>query len=389
MVERVIRSAGAAMGVLEAAHVGGTEFDVWARCVCDAAASLYQSDLVGLSILERTDDRYRTLQQLGVHERAAPAIESLLETTDPSVSDVFLRSAKVLQLSAAAVSAPQQLAGPFQDIVSKLGARDAVSMTGNVGRISFSVFALQTAPTKLVSREHALLTRVCLHLEQSLSFRLEPGSEVGVLEPGGRVLHAVASARGRAARERLTRHVRAVEGVRTRRGRTALNAIGVWTALVSGRWGLIERTDSDGRRHYVILENPEHTDRFRALSSLETRVVELSASGLSGKLVAYALGVSASVVSHSLASAALKTGCSSRTELVRVAAMLLRSRGPSRFGHKLTPAERDVLGLVRAGFSNAEIAVQRRSSESTVANQVASLLRKARVPTRRVLASLR
>ena len=54
----------------------------------------------------------------------------------------------------------------------------------------------------------------------------------------------------------------------------------------------------------------------------------------------------------------------------------------------LTPAERDVLALVRAGFSNAEIAARRRSSESTVANQVSSLLKKARVPTRRVLASL-
>jgi len=116
--------------------------------------------------------------------------------------------------------------------------------------------------------------------------------------------------------------------------------------------------------------------------------VELSAGGLSGKLVVYALGVSASAVSHALSSAALKTGCTSRTELVRVAALLLRSGGPSGFESDLTPAERDVLALVRAGFSNAEIAARRRSSESTVANQVSSLLKKARVPTRRVLASL-
>src|SRR5437868_11224901 len=42
----------------------------------------------------------------------------------------------------------------------------------------------------------------------------------------------------------------------------------------------------------------------------------------------------------------------------------------------LTPAERDVLARVVAGASNAEIAKARGTSIRTVANQIASLLRK-------------
>lgn len=53
----------------------------------------------------------------------------------------------------------------------------------------------------------------------------------------------------------------------------------------------------------------------------------------------------------------------------------------------LTPAERDVLALVRRGLSNAEIATLRGRSRSTVANQVSALLRKLGVPSRAALAA--
>ena len=48
----------------------------------------------------------------------------------------------------------------------------------------------------------------------------------------------------------------------------------------------------------------------------------------------------------------------------------------------LTDAERDVLARVVRGDSNAEIAKARKSSVRTVANQVASLLRKTRAKSR-------
>lgn len=49
----------------------------------------------------------------------------------------------------------------------------------------------------------------------------------------------------------------------------------------------------------------------------------------------------------------------------------------------LTPAERDIAALVAAGLDNSEIATRRGTSVRTVANQVASILRKLRLDSRR------
>jgi DNA-binding NarL/FixJ family response regulator len=53
----------------------------------------------------------------------------------------------------------------------------------------------------------------------------------------------------------------------------------------------------------------------------------------------------------------------------------------------LSPAEREVLELLAAGHTNAEIARRRRSSVRTVANQVASIFRRLGVGSRAQLAA--
>jgi DNA-binding CsgD family transcriptional regulator len=55
----------------------------------------------------------------------------------------------------------------------------------------------------------------------------------------------------------------------------------------------------------------------------------------------------------------------------------------------LTPAEHDVAQRLIAGHSNARIARERGTSERTVANQVASILRKFRVRSRSELVASR
>jgi DNA-binding CsgD family transcriptional regulator len=71
--------------------------------------------------------------------------------------------------------------------------------------------------------------------------------------------------------------------------------------------------------------------------------------------------------------------------LVRLAAVLTRDpRG--RFAEaSLTAAESDVLELLQRGLSNDAIAKLRSRSVRTIANQVASLLRKTHSPSRRAL----
>ena len=63
-----------------------------------------------------------------------------------------------------------------------------------------------------------------------------------------------------------------------------------------------------------------------------------------------------------------------------------------RLGHGtpdvLRPAERDVLDLILAGLSNAEIASRRRRSARTVAHQVDSIFRRLGVGSRQELLAL-
>jgi DNA-binding NarL/FixJ family response regulator len=124
-----------------------------------------------------------------------------------------------------------------------------------------------------------------------------------------------------------------------------------------------------------------------ALSSRETRVLELVARGASGKEVAFTLGVAESTVSASLRDVAIRVGVTSSTTLAVIAASLIAERprvSPATF----TEAERAVLALLREGRSNADIAARRGTTERTIANQVASMLRKSRAPSRRALAAL-
>jgi DNA-binding NarL/FixJ family response regulator len=67
-------------------------------------------------------------------------------------------------------------------------------------------------------------------------------------------------------------------------------------------------------------------------------------------------------------------------------AALVEDLGEPTLPQQVTPAERAVAALVCRGRSNAEIARSRGTSTRTVANQVASLMRKLAVGSRVELA---
>lgn len=66
---------------------------------------------------------------------------------------------------------------------------------------------------------------------------------------------------------------------------------------------------------------------------------------------------------------------------------VMSEEAPALVTPTLTAAERDVLELLLAGSSNAEIAKKRKTAIRTVANQVASLFRKFGVGSRAELAA--
>lgn len=98
-----------------------------------------------------------------------------------------------------------------------------------------------------------------------------------------------------------------------------------WKAMVEGRWTLVERFESDGRRLLVARANEPHAAASHALSPIQRRIVALIVIGRASKSVAFELGITESTVSRQLAEALRRLGVGSRAELVALHASLTGS----------------------------------------------------------------
>lgn len=372
--------------MIEAAHDGQGDWRAWGDRLLDAATPLFSSSPVSLGLSRRDEDAYEVMAISSQQRSLANFWSRLSSRLRPAALDPYWRYPKYVGTTVEILARTP----PLEDLRSFLTlveASDILGLVAIVDDVSLSIGAPQDTRIRLQTHERRLLTQVAIHMETGLRLRLHPESAIAFLQPDGRVLHAEGATRRDARiRERLTRHVTRVERTRLRRVRQRPEAVHAWQALVDGRWGLVERCEPGGRRHYVVLETVRGR-HLRALSALEAHALELSARGLLGKTVAYAMGVPPATVSKLLGSATLKLGVRNRTKLVQLVAQLLAA-GPLRdWETKVSPAERDVLNLVRLGWSNQRIAKSRGRSERTVANQVAALLRKIDVPSRRALAT--
>lgn len=233
----------------------------------------------------------------------------------------------------------------------------------------------------LSAHERELLTRVAAHIESGYRARKMRGAVRAVISQDGRVLSRTDHAPPNRA---LEAHAQRMIAARSRSSRETADAIALWPALLDGRMTLVPRGTSSSRR-YDVIDNAPDTTKIRALTEGERRVLDACASGLSGKLIAYSLGLSQSVVSSRLGAAAWKLGLASRLELLRVASLLGGSRANALSDAQLSASEREVLVLLERGLSNKQIAELRSRSTRTIANQVAALLRKTKAASRREL----
>jgi len=148
----------------------------------------------------------------------------------------------------------------------------------------------------------------------------------------------------------------------------------LWYGLCTVQRSLFHRGDC-----YVV--GAGRTDL--SLSGLEQRALEQCASGLLFKEVAFALDVSASQLSRVLRAAAMKLGVPVAMDAVRLVGGLRSGRRIAL--SSLTAAERVVFELVKRGLTNQGIASVRCTSARTVANQVAAVLAKTGLPSRRAV----
>lgn len=377
-----------AVHVLEAAHHGDVPLQAWLDHLLAATRGvLHEADLAVAAIVRRQESHWELVLGDSHAYGVAPlsSFGELLPQVDPRALDAYYRNPRHVYTHGTVREAIPEAREVGDGFLAALGMTDSLSLLGQAGDgSSIVLFGMRAGPITVSPRGRLLLTRIAAHLEVAYRVRAHDAEPVAVLGPDGRVRDAARPAEPAHVRERLGRQVKAVEKSRTRRGRSRHDALDAWSALVSGRFGLVEHT-SDGRREYHVYENPTHVWSARALSMKEANVLELSARGMSGKLVAYTLGISFASVSEALAAAAHKTGCGSRAEIVRLASRALGIADSGEAPSSLSRAEQEILDGLRQGWSNAAIAKARGTSKSTVANQVGTMLRKFGSPSRRAL----
>jgi DNA-binding NarL/FixJ family response regulator len=166
-----------------------------------------------------------------------------------------------------------------------------------------------------------------------------------------------------------------------------------WDAVISGRWSLVDRFDSDGKRFVLAYRNPSGVLDPRRLTPGEEACAQLAALGRSNKEIGSELGVNESTASTQVASALKKLGLGSRTLLPlfwrdlqgqtwavdeRDARLIAcaSDEQPAAALRGLTPAEREVARGLMSGLSDAEIASKRGRSRRTVTRQTETIYRK-------------
>ncbi|MEM7435824.1 MAG: LuxR C-terminal-related transcriptional regulator [Myxococcota bacterium] len=168
-----------------------------------------------------------------------------------------------------------------------------------------------------VCAAHRLRQGLIVH--DNLPTDLPLGAEA-VLDPNGfKVVEASHQAEVRSARERLRNAALRVDRARGRlRHKDPAQALELWTALVQGRWSLVDWFDSDGRRFVLALPNPPELADPRGLTERETQVVTYVVYGFTNKMISYQLGISSSRVSALLRAAMRKLNVHTRASLIKL-----------------------------------------------------------------------
>jgi DNA-binding CsgD family transcriptional regulator len=212
--------------------------------------------------------------------------------------------------------------------LSKWGCRDMLSVTVlDPGGVVVGLSVPLSEPTTMSRREHGQWDRVGAHIAagqrlQRRALELHSQDQVAgeaILSSDGGIEHASDNAKTPAARASLRDAALAMDRARSSlRRKDPDEALSLWRALVSGRWSLVDKFDSDGRRFLVAHRNDPRTQELAALTAREQQVTAYLALGHSNKRIAYELGLSESTVSEAGRRSLAKLGISSRADLAQL-----------------------------------------------------------------------
>jgi DNA-binding NarL/FixJ family response regulator len=383
-----VRLGGDWIRVVDLAHDQTTDLHAWGRALSAALKPVFGGGPVMLHMVRHSAAGTITDAPLVAGE-VPPLLESL-----PSYVDFFRSFTRetlrlfyyprnvVVTHAELRASADAASASLLREFAAATGIADSIGLVlhPQPGVVVVAQW-LSSTSVSLRAEERRGLTWLGLHIEAALRRRLRPSQAVrAVIGPAGRLEHHEPGAPPKTELER------AVHGVRRarRRRRDGAEALALWRAVVAGELSIVERVVGS-RTYYFFVDNPPHRQPFHCLTTPQQDAVTAVCRAESNKAAAYELGISEAAVSRSLASAAARIGLASRIELVRIAAMLTRDPRARFDDIALTPSEEHVLELLGQGLTNAEIARIRSRSARTIANQVASLLRKASAANRKAL----
>lgn len=256
-----------------------------------------------------------------------------------------------------------------------------------------------TARKRLQPAQRARLAMIAAHVAAARRLLVSNPDPGAIFDPAGKVAHVERSHEGALAS--LREHVRRFERIRGRASRTDPDELlASWRALVSGRYTLVGRVESDGRRYVFAFENPPGVYDPRGLTRMEAAVAGWTIRGHSQKLIAYELGIAVGTVGGLLARVYEKLRVRSRVGLLECLAppeRLARIRANERelvvfSGPRpsaslddlasLTPAEQQVVHELLRGATSNEIAVRLRKSKHTVTHQLGRIFRRLGVSSR-------
>ena len=403
------------IGVVEAAYRLHGSPDDWIGGVVEQAEAELDAGFGAYGYvfgLNEAKVSVRALAARGILAGNEPQIRVATEMAPIDAIGVMFASG-IVAGSAQAVLAPVGLAEQFEQIVL-MGTggmvRDIVGVVARDGEgLGIALAGGRPVPTSPSEASVRKWTKAAAHIGAGCRLRsrlldtdVDPDA---VLAPDGRVVHAEPAAQS--ALDRLRDAAIAMDRARgSLRREDPEEALALWTGLVDGRWSLLDRFESDGRRFVVAHRNDPRVPDPRGLTPTELRAAELLGSGRTTKEIAYELGVSPSAVTNASARVRKKLGLESTPELVsffapggiraRLARFALSGAElvvgslpevEERLAAHLSGAERDVALELLRGRTNESIAQGRGTSESTVANQVASIFRKLGVSSRSELAA--
>jgi len=208
-----------------------------------------------------------------------------------------------------------------REVLAPLGVQDFISVSAtDPSGIGCLIGAPLPRVAHVTRRDAALWNRIAAHVASGSRLRRTRAEKAeAILRPDGKIEHAEEPAKDREAREALGAAAREIDRARGRlRKSDPDEAVAIWTALVSGRWTLVDHFDHDGRRYVVAKKNdPDVANAAGALTKRERQVLAYAVMGQPNKLIAYTLGLSPSTVAMHLSNAGSKLRVRSRVELIK------------------------------------------------------------------------